>query len=369
MKKMRWIMVTAFMAGIIIIAGLAVVIFLNQPSFGRLPRGERLERIKRSPHYYNGKFNNLRPTPLMTSGKGRLETMWQFLFSKKEGLYPDTLLPVVKTDLRTLSQDADLMVWFGHSSYLLQLSGKSILVDPVFCMASPVSFVNKPFKGTDIYKPEDMPDIDYLIITHDHWDHLGYNTVKQLKPRIRKVVCPLGVGEHFEYWGFDKEQLVELDWEENAVLDSGFIVHCLPVRHFSGRGLTSDQTLWASFLIETPSLNVYMGGDSGYDTHFEDIGIQFPGIDLAILENGQYNEDWKYIHTMPDYLGQAAKDLKAKQVITVHHSKYALARHPWDEPLKNEKKIARENSFELLVPIIGEIVHFKRRYREEVQQY
>lgn len=350
-------MIASSIVGIVIIAVVGIVLFLHQPSFGRMPRGERLERIKRSPQYQDGKFNNLHPTPLMTSGKGRFGTMWKFLFSKKEGLYPDHPLSVVKTDLQVLPLNLDAMVWFGHSSYLLQLSGKKILVDPVFCVAAPVSFLNKPFQGTDTYKPEDMPDIDYLVITHDHWDHLDYKTVKQLKDRVGKVICPLGVGEHFEYWGFDKENLIELDWQESVPLDFDFMLHCLPTRHFSGRGLKSDQTLWASFLFETPTLNVYLGGDGGYDTHFKEIGNQYPSIDLAILENGQYNEDWKYIHTMPVYLGQVAKDLKAKQVITVHHSKYALARHPWDEPLKNEMKAAREDSLNLIVPVIGEVVH------------
>ena len=111
----------------------------------------------------------------------------------------------------------------------------------------PVSFVNKPFKGTDIYKPEGMPDIDYLIISHDHWDHLDYNTVKKLRDRIGTVICPLGVGEHFEYWGFDKKQIVELDWDEDSSLEVWFQVYCLPARHFSGRGLSSNQSLWASF--------------------------------------------------------------------------------------------------------------------------
>ena len=134
------------------------------------------------------------------------------------------------------------------------------------------------------------------------------------------------------------------------------MVHCLPARHFSGRGLTSNQSLWASFLVETPTRKVYIGGDSGYDSHFARIGKQFPGIDLAILENGQYNEGWKYIHTMPRYLGQAAKDLKAKKIITVHHSKYALARHRWDEPLENEIKAAKEDSLNLFVPVIGQVI-------------
>ena len=283
--------------------------------------------------------------------------MIDFLFRKPEGLRPETVLPVIKTNLKELSPGEDILIWFGHSSYYIQMEGKRLLVDPVFYDASPVAFVNRAFKGTDIYRPEDMPDIDYLVITHDHWDHLDYGTVMQLKERTGKVVCPLGVGEHFEYWGFDKSRLVELDWFEDAGLDESFLIHCLPSRHFSGRFLKSNQSLWASFLIETPSQKIYMGGDGGYDTRFAEIGKKYPGIDLAILENGQYNEDWKYIHTMPAYLAQAAEDLKAEKYLTVHHSKFALARHRWDEPLRNAVNLKEKDSLDVLMPVIGEITY------------
>ena len=201
-----------------------------------------------------------------------------------------------------------------------------------------------------------MPDIDYMVISHDHWDHLDYRTVKTLKDRVGKVICGLGVGEHFEYWGYDKDRLVELDWYEDAVLENGFAVHCLPTRHFSGRGLKANQTLWASFLIETPSQKIYMAGDGGYDSHFEEIGKHFPDIDLAILENGQYNEGWNLIHLMPSNMAKAAKDLKAKKIMTVHHSKYALAKHPWNEPLTNEKKMQEQDSLNMMIPEIGEVM-------------
>lgn len=359
-KKRRYCMAASIVVGIITILMSGVYLFVNQASFGRLPRGERLERIKRSPQYYDGEFHNSHLTALMTSDKNRWQAMWDFLFAKPERLKPAEVVPAVKTDLKKLDVNADLLVWFGHSSYLLQLSGRRILVDPVFCMASPVSFINKPFEGTDIYVPADMPDIDYLVISHDHWDHLDYNTVTQLRGRIHKVIVPLGVGEHFEYWGYDKDDIVELDWQEDATPEEGFIFHCLPARHFSGRGLKSNRTLWASFLVETPSLNVYIGGDSGYDTHFREIGEKYRDIDLAILENGQYNEDWKYIHTMPAYLGREARELGAKQIMTIHHSKYALARHPWDEPLENERRAEKEDSLNLLVSKIGEVVIFNQ---------
>lgn len=352
-------MIIGSIIGIAALLTVAVALFINQPSFGRTPRGERLERVKQSPNYRNGAFQNLHETTLMTSDRGRFEGILDFLFRKIEGLRPEQPVKAVKTNLRKIGKDEEVLVWFGHSSYLIQTGGKRILVDPVFSMASPVSFVNKAFKGTDIYQPEDMPDIDYLVISHDHWDHLDYTTVKKLKDRIGTVICPLGVGEHFEYWGFDKERITELDWNEDANLNNGFIVHCLPARHFSGRGLSANQSLWASFLFETPSRKIYIGGDGGYDTHFAEIGNRFPDIDLAILENGQYNEEWKLIHLMPEHIAQAAKDLKAKTYLTVHHSKYALAKHRWDEPLRNAENMKDIDSLNVLVPEIGEKIELK----------
>ena len=229
-----WLWIVLAVIGIVCVS---VFIFINQSSFGRLPQGARLERIKCSPHYRDGQFNNLHPTQMMTSDEGLFSATLSYLFGKKENQRPENDVPVIKTDLHKLGRDENILVWFGHSSYFIQIDGKRFLVDPVFCTASPVSFVNKPFKGTDVYKPEDMPDIDYLVISHDHWDHLDYRTVKSLKDRVGKVICGLGVGEHFEHWGYDKDQLVELDWYEDAALENGFAVHCLPTRHFSGRGL------------------------------------------------------------------------------------------------------------------------------------
>ena len=135
---------------------------------------------------------------------------------------------------------------------------------------------------------------------------------------------------------------MELDWWESTDLGDGFTLHCLPARHFSGRGLRRNRTLWASFLLETPSgRRIYIGGDSGYGPHFREIGGKFHGIDLAILENGQYNTDWAQIHTLPEELPLVCHDLGAKEVITVHHSKYTLSKHPWDAPRRNEDALER----------------------------
>ncbi len=344
---------------VIAILFVGVSVFVNQPSFGRTPRGERLVKVQNSPNYRDGKFQNLSPTQQITSEKSMVGTMFDFLFRKVEELRPGTDLPAVKTDLKQFGRDEDVMIWLGHSSLFIQTEGKRILIDPTLVTASPVSFFNKPFKGTKIYTPDDIPDIDYLIITHDHYDHLDYQTVKQIKDRTGKVICPLGVGEHFEYWKFEKDRIVELDWNENIVLDSALTIHCLPARHFSGRSLSPNKTLWASFMLQTPSRNIYLSGDSGYDTHFAEIGKRFPEIDLAVMENGQYNKDWRFIHMLPEDLVKATNDLNPKRVLTVHNSKYALGKHSWHEPLDNISQAAKQNSLNLITPMIGEPVLLK----------
>ena len=282
-------------------------------------------------------------TEVMTSKKSSLGATWNFLTESRKDTKPTQTVPAEKVDLRNLPREGDCIVWFGHSSYLLQVEGKRLLVDPVFYKAAPVRWANRPYPGTDLWKPSDLPSCDWLLITHDHWDHLDYQTVKELKSSILKVLLPLGVGEHFERWGYEETRLLELDWWESIELEDGFTLYCLPARHFSGRGFSRNKALWASFLLKTPSgRQIYIGGDSGFGPHFREIGQAFHGIDLAFLENGQYNEDWSQIHTLPTELPQVCRDLGAKEVITVHHSKYTLSKHPWDEPRLNEDALEKE---------------------------
>lgn len=357
MSILQKMIYTLFILLVVLVLGVAA--FVNQPSFGRNPHGERLARIQKSDHYKNGHFENELPTTTMTGDKSTVRALWEFLTVRPKNLRPDGPIPAVKTDLHALPQDKDFIVWFGHSAYLLQLSGKRILVDPSLLSGSPVSFFNRPYQGTDLYKPEDMPDIDFLIISHDHWDHLDYKTVKALQKRIKYVVTPLGIGEHFEYWGFDKKQLAELDWHNTFNMD-GFEITCLPARHFSGRGFIPNKTLWGSFIVKTPAhKTIYIGGDSGHSTHFQQIGKKYPNITLAILENGQYDEDWNQIHTMPRELAQEMRELRAQTYVTVHHSKYTFAKHAWDEPLKVEKDAAQQANAHLEVLTIGKPLEIK----------
>ncbi|WP_340112601.1 MBL fold metallo-hydrolase [Maribellus mangrovi] len=342
---------------IVLIIAVTAFIILNQPKFGQLPKGERLERIKKSPNYRDGEFKNLSKTPTITADKSRFKVMMDFMFRKKIRLSPTKELPVINTDLKALNPEEDVLVWFGHSSYFIRLKGKTFLIDPVFSpYASPFSFINKAFKGTSAFQAEDFPPIDYLIITHDHWDHLDYKTVMDLKPKTNHIISSLGVGQHFEHWGFDPSKITELDWYEGTELESGWQLTATPARHFSGRGMKGNQTLWASFVLQTPDYNLFLGGDGGYDTHFAEIGKKFGPFDLAILEQGQYDNNWNLIHMMPEQVFKVAKELQAENILPVHNSKFALANHPWDEPLNKIMTNKADSEIAVLTPQIGEPV-------------
>src|SRR5690606_394754 len=286
---------------IALLLAIAIFLYMQQPQFGKAPHGKRLERIQSSPNYKNGKFQNIHFTPNLTKGYSMTGVMYNFLFNKSPLIRPTDTIPSVKTDLLKLPADSNTLVWFGHSSYFMQVDGIRFLIDPVFSgNASPIPGSNKSFKGTDIYSAADMPKIDYLLITHDHYDHLDHETVMALKDKVKTVICGLGVGSHFESWGFDTTRIIEKDWNESVAISDNLHIHTAAARHFSGRGLTRNNTLWLSFSLQTPELKIYMGGDSGYDTHFADIGNKFGAFDLVILDNGQYNKAWQAIHMLPE---------------------------------------------------------------------
>ena len=334
---------------------------LHSPSFGALPSGERKERILRSPNYRDGRFQNRYPMPpsLQRPSLGdRVKILWRFLFDRPKDVRPTDSIPVVRHDLKKLDRSEDLIVWFGHSGYLLQMDGVRYLIDPVFVEGAPFGIMNAFFRGTKVFDVADLPEIDYLIITHDHWDHLDYHVAKELQRRVRKVYTGLGVGAHLERWGYRPDQIVELDWDESTSTSEGGRVHCLPTQHFSGRGLTSAQSLWASFVLQGTKHSVYVGGDGGFSPHYAVIGKQFPQLDLAILENGQYSEQWSGIHMLPEHLGETMHALGAKRILTVHHAKFALSMHPWKEPLEHAKRLRDEEGFPILMPRIGQIVRY-----------
>ena len=342
---------------IILAVIVSIWLFMKQPQFGKLATGDRLAQIKNSSHYQKDQFQNIHFTPQLTENVNMLTVMRKFFFGKSKRNKPLNRLPSAKTDLLRLDPENNILVWFGHSSYFMQIDGKKILVDPVFSgAASPVAFTTKSFPGSDAYTAEDIPEIDYLIISHDHWDHLDYKTILKLKPKVKQVITGLGTAAHLEYWGFDKSLIIEKDWNEEVKLGTGFTVYTTPARHFSGRTFKRNKAIWLSFVLLTPSMKLFLGGDSGYDTHFAETGNRYGPFDLAILECGQYNPYWKYIHMMPEETVQAGIDLKAKKILPVHWAKFALSLHDWDEPIKRITAEAAKKNMQLIHPMIGEPV-------------
>lgn len=392
-------------------------------------------RIADSPNFVNGVAKNYETTEVMSDSREVGESRESFGESTRDShnldspkstheskgesklkailallKVPNITISSVKSDLNAMSGQ-DSFVWFGHSSYMLSLGGKTLLIDPILGdNAAPLPFIIAPFKGADIYAPSEIPAVDFLIITHNHYDHLSKKTLKALLGKVKRAIVPLGVGKYLKAWGLDEDKITELDWGE--VADFGaFRFHCLTARHFSGRGLTDrNKSLWASYLLEYDadfkressgdlresqnvgesqgknprdsrhlrpnprSKKIFFGGDSGYGAHFAEFGKKFGAIDLAFLENGQYNTQWAKIHAFPHQTLQIAQDLNAKAIMSVHNAKFKLSTHEWNAPLKHIYTLymSGKYDFSLLTPKIGEIVplwsdkkaHFSQWWRE-----
>ena len=329
--------------------------------FGKNPSGDELKKVKTSANYDDESFKNLMPTSLMEN-TSMLSVLWKFM-NKNKNTIPPKPIPSVKTNLKLLPDEAPVIIWFGHSSYLIKLNGKHILVDPVFSgHASPFSFTTKSFAGTDVYTVEDLPDIDVLIISHDHYDHLDYETVKKLANKTKLICTSLGVAAHLGYWGFDKNKIIEFDWWDNHALINDMQLTAVPARHFSGRSFVRNKTLWSSFILQTNQYSLFIGADSGYGNHFKLIQEKFGSFDIAILECGQYNLAWHDIHMLPEETAQACIDLHAKVLMPVHWGKFSLSLHAWDEPIKRLLAKAGELNVEVTTPMIGEPVIVNNTY-------
>ncbi|MNQ38345.1 metal-dependent hydrolase [compost metagenome] len=363
LRILKKIMITLFL--ITIILAIATYLYLQQPQFGKAPIGERLTTIEKSSHYKNERFNNLVERPTISEGYSILGEIYKTVFKEYPKREPKDSLPSIKTDLKHIPLDSDALIWFGHSSVFMQLDGKRILVDPVFSgKASPLPWGVRAYKGSDIYTAADLPIVDYLFISHDHYDHLDYETIIALKDKVKHVVCGLGVGAHFEYWGYKPEQIIEKDWNEKIELEKNFTIFTETSHHDSGRGFTRGKTLWMSYLIKTPNFKIYVSGDGGYDNRFKEIGKKFGPIDWAVMECGQYDKAWQSVHNLPEEVMQATLDLGAKNMIPVHHSKFTLGKHSWDDPLKKITMLSKNKPYRLVTPMIGEQVYLDSKTQQ-----
>lgn len=299
---------------------------------------------------------------MMADGVSYWELFRDFLNKPKE-VKPPKALPYIDEPLIAYHQTHPKLTWFGHSSYLLQAQGYNILVDPVFSgNASPIPGTMRAFPGSNSYGAAQMPRVDLMLLTHDHYDHLDKKTQLALKDKTVRYICPLGVEKELIKWGISATKIQSLDWWASIEVKERLKLTAMPARHFSGRGFINGKTLWASYLLAFSGYNIYIGGDSGYDDHFKQIGDRAGSIDLAILECGQYNTKWPLIHMFPEEVVQAAIDLKARVLMPVHWGKFGLAYHNWDEPILRVRAAANEKNFPLTTPRIGESVIIGESY-------
>jgi Predicted Zn-dependent hydrolases of the beta-lactamase fold len=337
-------------------------------SFGTLPSETSAEQFKNSPQYNSEKgiFVNRRPNVIeeMRKKAMTISGIKDFIFAGDAQRVPANNLPEVKVDFEQFKKaDQDFkVVWFGHSSLLLNLDGKTVLIDPVLSdTTGPLGFMMKRFQKavTDL---SELPPIDVIIISHDHYDHLDMDSVKFFKNKETKFIVPLGVAAHLVGWGISASRITELDWWQNSKID-GLEIIATPAQHFSGRGFfNQNKSLWASWVIRNEKHNIYFCADSGYDTHFKDIGEKYGPFDLAFIEDGQYNEKWREVHLLPEESIQAFYDLKAKRYFPIHWGMFNLALHAWYEPIENIAKFTAEKKIPLIAPKIGEVVTVNDNY-------
>jgi len=273
---------------------------------------------------------------------------------------PTTPIPVkavTREQLDALSDNQLHVIRLGHSSLLLKVLGQYWLIDPVFAKrVSPVSFAGpKRFHAPPISLSE-LPPIQRVLISHNHFDHLDRASIEGLVEKTSEFLVPLGVETYLHEWGVPAEKTTSFDWWQALSTEESEVVFT-PAQHFSGRGLTDrDKTLWGSWVVRTSSESLFFSGDTGYSEHFRSIGGLYGPFDLTLMETGAYANEWPDMHLTPEQSVQAHIDLQGKTLLPVHNGTFDLAFHSWTEPFERVKAAAGKRSVTLATPIIGDVV-------------
>ncbi|HEY2409245.1 MAG TPA: MBL fold metallo-hydrolase [Polyangiaceae bacterium] len=333
---------------------------MHLKSFGAHAAGLRLARMQASPRYVDGAFVNTRPVAQGLKKGTATPTLSEFLCGGQRRT-PRAPLPS-QSPLSTWAHTAETglrATWLGHSTVLLELDGARVLTDPVWGdRASPVTFAGpKRFQPVPV-PVSALPELDAVIVSHDHYDHLDYPTILELAKRSVPFFTSLGVGAHLEAWGIAPERIIELDWWEHATVSgTDLVISAAPSQHFSGRGLGGrNATLWSSFVVRGPHHSVFFSGDTGLTPDYSAIRAEFGAFDLVLLEVGAFHEAWGDIHLGPEHALDALALLGGGKFLPVHWGTFNLAIHAWDEPAETLVRLAPERSAELVMPLLGEPV-------------
>jgi len=340
------------------------IIFINvSPEFGGKILESKEKEYSKSVNYSEGKFKLT--VPISTS-EDRWKSIWKFFKSKlnKKPLSPINPVPVDSLELVNYEQKATKLIWFGHSTFLIQMQGLNILLDPMFGeYPAPLPIPSlKRFSEDLPISVGELPYIDLVVFSHDHYDHLDYKSVVQLKDKVGAYYVPLGVGAHLNSWGVNKDRITEMDWWDESIHGNLKLV-CTPAQHFSGRGLFDQaKTLWASWVIKSDKETIYFSGDGGYGKHFKEIGNKYGPFDISLMECGQYDKDWANIHMFPEQTVQATHDLRSNLMMPIHWGGFKLANHSWIDPIERVVAEAKKIEVNIITPQIGEAIYLNERF-------
>jgi L-ascorbate metabolism protein UlaG (beta-lactamase superfamily) len=355
---MSFIMKKKILAVLLVLGAFtAPVIFASCAAMGKIPSTEEQISFKDSPQFFpeREEFDNVVPH-LQDSVRKQISItsfIWKDLWSKRQ--IPSKLLPQIKPNIKEFMAPSEAIksIWLGHSSFLLNVDGKAILLDPVFGEeASPVFFAVNRFQDP-VLALEELPKIDFIVISHDHYDHLDIETVQFFKDENTQFITPLGVGSHLREWGIKDSQIHEKDWWQVLEIDS-LKFTAAPSQHFSGRSLKSNRTLWASWVIQSKTQKIYFSGDTGYSPHFKEIGKRLGPFDFAYIECGQYNEAWRQIHLLPDEIVKAFHDLDVKLAQPIHWGMFDLSINTWDQSIEAIYSRHLEGQINIAAPMMGQ---------------
>ncbi len=359
--KIRKIVLHTFLLFLLFCVG--IILFMNiHPAFGGSPTTEQKEVYQQLDNYVDGKFINELPTSVFVNPSDATLTN-NTSASRDTNRDPAGPIPVSTIDWNQINNESDSLTWLGHSAFLLSIDNKKLLIDPILSpVASPVSFV-----GIERYEYsedimlniiDEMPPIDAVLITHDHYDHLDYQSIIKLNSKVSHFFVPLGCGAHLTRWGIPEEKITELNWWEEAEYE-GLTVALTPSRHGSGRDpFGIDTTLWGGWVILGNKTRVYTSGDGGYGPHFKGIGDQYGPFDITLMEGAQYDRRWSDIHMVPEQSVQANLDVNGDTMMLMHWGAFTLANHAWNEPIERALEEANRRDVNIIAPKIGETVIF-----------
>lgn len=327
--------------------------------FGAQPSPSDVETYTRSKHWNGEIFENTEPTKIDVTFF-TLPKMLYKQFSNRATREPTHSLPLIPFDTQKFlgSGEDFTAVWFGHSAILMRIANTTVFIDPMLGPnAAPISpFPVRRFSEDTLDIISRLPELDLVLLSHDHYDHLDYESVQKLKDKTKHFYTALGVGRHLKKWGTDAVKITEFDWWEERVFND-ITITFTPSRHFSGRGLSDRaKSFWGGWVLKTAKENIWFSGDGGYGSHFAEIGKRLGPFDLGFVECGQYSDLWHDIHMYPEESVQAAIDAGVRKAMPVHWGAFALSQHPWMEPAERWVAEAGKKGLDYIMPALGETI-------------